>query len=261
MGSPLHIALGDSAVGCLRAACRSHAMPGSVFGIPDDLSHGPLDDGHARIDYMRACFRGYEDWSFDVSDAFLPWRGLIGRLDQDKPESTLIWSGDNVSEATFLAMACWWLRSRSERVQWVKMPGTEGRHHVATHEPAELAALFASRRELTGTERASLVEEFVRIRDATRLLRRWERGRIVGAPMNRYDALLMQCCTSHWTPAARVVGSAMGRCDEHNLMSDLFFSSRLQILIDAGHIETDGARNRMRTYVVRLATRPEHSDG
>ncbi len=38
-----------------------------------------------------------------------------------------------------------------------------------------------------------------------------------------------------------------------DLMSDLFFSSRLQILIDAGHIETDGRRNRLREYAVRLA--------
>ena len=44
----------------------------------------------------------------------------------------------------------------------------------------------------------------------------------------------------------------MGRCDPHNLMSDLFFSSRLQVLIDAGRIEADRVRNRMRDYAVRL---------
>ncbi len=43
MRNPLHIALGDSAAGCLRAACRSHGMPGTVRSIPDDLSHGPYD--------------------------------------------------------------------------------------------------------------------------------------------------------------------------------------------------------------------------
>jgi hypothetical protein len=104
-------------------------MPGAVLGIPDDLSHGPLDDGRARIDYMRACFRGYDDWYLDVTDACAPWRALI---------------------------------------------------------------------------------------------------------------------------AVRIVGTAMGRCGEHNPMSDLFFSSRLQFLIDAGRVEADGPRHRLREYAVRL---------
>jgi hypothetical protein len=36
-------------------------------------------------------------------------------------------------------------------------------------------------------------------------------------------------------------------------MSDLFFSSRLRILIDAGHIEADAVRTRRREYAVRMA--------
>jgi hypothetical protein len=36
-------------------------------------------------------------------------------------------------------------------------------------------------------------------------------------------------------------------------MSDLFFSSRLQVLIDAGRIEADGPLYRLREYAVRLA--------
>ena len=253
MRSPHHIALGESSEGCLRAACRSHRMPGIALGIPDDLSHGPLGDGRARIDYMRACYRGYDDWSLDVTDAFAPWRSMIERLDRDRPEAISIWSGDNVSEAIFLAMACWWLKGRSEQLLRVMIPETDTRRHVAVHSPAELADLYPSARALTDTERADLAEDFVRIRRETGLLRRWEDGRILGVPMDRYDPLLLECCTIRWTPAARVVGTAMSRCDGHNLMSDLFFSSRLQVLIDAGRIEADGSRDRLREYAVRLA--------
>ena len=49
-------------------------------------------------------------------------------------------------------------------------------------------------------------------------------------------------------------GTAMGRCGERNAMSDLFFNSRLQVLIDAGRIEADGRRDRLREYSVRLAS-------
>jgi hypothetical protein len=54
MGEPLHIALGESAEACLHAACRAHGMPGTALSIPDDLSHGPLDDGRARHRFRAA---------------------------------------------------------------------------------------------------------------------------------------------------------------------------------------------------------------
>jgi len=207
MRNPLHIALGDSSEGCLRAACRAHGLPGTALGIPDDLSHGPLDDGRARIDYMRDCFRGYDDWYLDVTDAFAPWRTTIARIDEARVDAVVIWSGDSASEATFLTMACWWLGNRSERVLRVAIPGTDGRHSVAIHKPAELADLFASARELTDTERAVLAADFLRIRGETGLLRRWEEGRVLGVSIDRYDPLLLECCTTRWTPAARVVGT------------------------------------------------------
>ena len=39
-----------------------------------------------------------------------------------------------------------------------------------------------------------------------------------------------------------------------NLLNDLFLSSRLQALLDAGLIEADGLRTTMRDYSVRLGT-------
>jgi len=249
----LHLALGDSAAGCLREACRNHGLPGAAQGIQDDLSHGPLDDGQKRIDYMRACFRGYDDLYLDLDDAFVPWRNLLAHIDEEGIEGVIIWCGDNVSEATFLAMACWWLTDYSGPLLPVTMPGADGRHHVAAHTPAELAGLFACARELTNTERATLAGEFLRIRNETGLLRRWEEGRITGIPRDRYDQLLLASCTISWTPALRVIGNAMARCNQHNLLSDLFFSSRLQSLVEDGRVEADGDRSRMRDYAVRLA--------
>lgn len=247
----LHLALGDHAAGGLRAACQTHGMPGGVHTIPDDLSHGPLTDGRARLDYMRACFRGYDDWTSAAADAFAPWLELTRLLDEGRPGPILVWSGDNVSEASFLAMACWWLAGRPAPLLHVPIPPIDGRRHVATWTPAELAGLFADRRQLSGEERVRLAESFADIRDHTGLLRRWEDGRIIGVPTDRYDPLLLESCPPAWTPAGRVVGAAMGRCDPPNLMSDLFFASRLQVLIEAGRIESEGPRFRLRDYIVR----------
>ena len=252
ISEPLHLALGDSAAGCLRVACRTHGLAGTELSIPDDLSHGPLDDGYARIDYMRACYRGYDDWAFDVTDASAPWRNVIEWLEREKPGAVVIWSGDNVSESTFLAMACWQLRHWPEPVLSVKIPERDNPPYVAIHKPAELADLYSTAHELADSERVVLSEDFERIRSETGLLRRRENGRIIGVPVGHYDCYLLESCTPAWTPAPRVVGAAMARCDTRNLLSDLFFASRLQILIDAGHIEADAMRTRLRDYAVRL---------
>jgi hypothetical protein len=249
----LHLALGDSAAGSLRAACRSHGLPGTAHSIPDDLSHGPLDDGRARIRHMRACYGGYDDWTVDATDAFAPWRMLIERVEREEPEAVVLWSGDNVSETTFIAFACWQLRHRPESVLRVAMPEGDDPPYVALQPPAELAKLYSTRRKLADSERATLAADFERIRSRTGLLRRLEHGRIIGIPVDQYDRLLLESCAAEWIKAPRVVGSAMARCDRRNLMSDLFMSSRLQVLIEAGLVEAGTARTRLRDYAVRLA--------
>ena len=248
----VHLALGDSAAGCVRAALQTLSAPGTVFVIPDDLSHGPLENGDTRSDYLRACLRGYDDGSLPVTDACASWHALSERLAQQPSESILIWSGDNVSEMTFLAMACWWLDGRAERVLCVAIPETDACRYVAAHSPEELASLLPFARELSAQRRTHLARDFLRIRRETGSLRRWHQGRILGAPIERYDPLLLACCPTTWTPAGRLIGAAMSRCDGHNLMSDLFFSSRLQLLIDAGQIEADGPRTRLHEFAVRL---------
>jgi hypothetical protein len=80
-----------------------------------------------------------------------------------------------------------------------------------------------------------------------------EDGRIIGVAVDHYDGFLLMSCGSVWIPAARVVGAAMACCGPHNLMSDLFFASRLQSLIDAGSIQANAARTRLGEYAVQLA--------
>jgi len=101
---------------CLRVACESLGLPGRVFGIPDDLSHGPLGDGALRLDYMRECFRGYDDRPPDGPDAFASWDDLALLVDRDRPDPVAVWAGESASDATFLAMACWRLPSTVEAV-------------------------------------------------------------------------------------------------------------------------------------------------
>ena len=165
----------------------------------------------------------------------------------------VIWTGENVSEATFLAMACDRLAGRPEPIAHVTVPGKHGRNYVAVHAPEELRAFYGSWRVLSDAERSGLAQDFARIREETGLLRRLQDGHLIGIPMDYYDGLLLEACSNVWTLAARIMGIAMGHCDAANSMSDLFFSSRLQALIAAGEIQADGPQSSINTYSIRCA--------
>lgn len=251
MTGPLHLTQGDHAAALLREASGVHALAGTVFPIPEDLSHGPLDDGVGRLAYFRACCAGFANWMSPHTDAFTPWLDLLARLDQMPVTEIVIWAGDNASEATFLAMACAWLQARPEILSRASPPPSA---YTGQCTPAQLASLHRTRVRLDQPMRQSLAEDFVRLRAENAPIRRWENGRVIGVPIDRYDDLLLHACPTAWTPAARLVGTAMAACDPANLMSDLFFSSRLQALMIAGRIAHDKPRTTLSGYSVRLVS-------
>ena len=224
-GNSIHLVLGDSAAGCVRAAGASFSMPGAVFGFSGELAHGPLD----------------------AEALCSPWRALVARLDLEQPEAVIVWGGNNVGDVIFVAMACDRLAGRPESLLSVRVPEIDGRPFVAMHSPAQIASLYATRRPLSVAERLSLAQEFARIRDSCGPLRRLEQGRVVGVPLDYYDPLLLAACTADWQAPGAVVGTAMGRCDAPNLIGDRFFSERLGFLIDAGCIEANAQRTALRS--------------
>ena len=254
--TPVHVVLGEAAEGSLRVACASLGLPGRVFGIVDDLSHGPLGDGALRLAYMRESFRGYDDWPPDRPDPFAPWEDLARLVGRDRPDAVALWAGESASDATFLAMACSQLASSVEALLHVAGPEQDWRGGLGAYAPAELLPLWDGRRPLSGRERQGLAREFERLRDGSGTLRRLEEGVVSGIPLDRYDGLLLDACPVEFTPAPRVVGAAMGSCDARNPLGDLFLACRLRHLVDSGEVEAEGPLERLRDYAVRRRARP-----
>jgi hypothetical protein len=100
-----------------------------------------------------------------------------------------------------------------------------------------------------------LARDFKRIRDTCGPVRRLEGGRIVAAPEDCFDYLLLSACRKDWQRATFIVGQAMAGCDRRNLMGDAFFAGRLRTLVEAGCIEATGPQVAFRDCAVRLPTR------
>ena len=250
--SYLHLVLGGSAGGCVRAAVANYSLTGRVHVIDDDLSHGPLNDKQARAAYFRALYQNYGQLPEDPAPSLADFDSLSVLLAQDLAPEVCIWAGENASEKTFLGMACYSLRDFRGPVTRVGKTGLKSLPYIGPQTPALLASLFDQREAVDSMTKAALSSDFLHQRDSGATLRKWEAGKIADVPADYYDSLLLACCSKDWVSAARVVGTAMGRCDENNLLNDVFLSDRLQHLIAKGAVEASGPQASLRDYDVRL---------
>ncbi|AXI43158.1 DUF3658 domain-containing protein [Sulfitobacter sp. SK011] len=248
----LHLVLGGSAGGCVRAAVVTYGLTGRVHVFDDDLSHGPLNDKQARAAYFRTLYQNYGQLPEDPVPSLADFDSLPVHLGQDISPEVCIWVGENASERTFMEMACHQLGYFKGTVTRVGKTGLKSLPYIGAQTPALLASLFDQRDAIDSMTRAALSSDFLRLRDSGATLRKWEAGKIVDVSEDYYDGLLLACCATNWFCAARVVGTAMGRGDEHNLLSDVFLSGRLQRLIATGLIEASGPQTSLRDYSVRL---------
>ena len=248
----IHLVLGGSAGGCVRAAVVNYGLTGRVHVFDDDLSHGPLNNKQARAAYLRALYQNYGQLPEDPVPSSADFESLSIHLAQDLTPEICIWAGENASERTFLGMACHSLRDFKGTVTRVGASGLRAPPYIAAQTPAFLKSLFDQREEIDPVARSAFSESFLHLRDDGATLRKWEAGKIVDVSEDYYDSLLLTCCQKEWVSAARVVGTAMGRGDEHNLLGDVFLSGRLQHLIAEGLIEASGPQTSLRDYDVRL---------
>jgi hypothetical protein len=242
-----NLVLGYCGAGIMRLAARHHGLVGDVHVIPDDLGHGPLDDGVARLAYMRRCFAGCADWTRSETDAFASWHELTAGVEA-VPRDLVVWRGENVSETVLLAMACWWLRNARCRLLVAELP--DGRH-IGTFSADDLSRLQASRRALHAAEIDALATRYERLRAGGGIRRKWAGDTVVDVPASAFDHLLLSATDATFAPAVRVIAEAMTAADPRDGLSDIFLCSRLLALIAQGLVEADRPPRLMRDYAVR----------
>lgn len=250
---PLHVVLGNSGTGCVRAACESFGMPGSVFGFSDDLTHGPLSDQDARLTYLR----GFAAWpGEEVTESrefFSEWKAFHECLRALHPDAVIVWHSANLADAIFVALACHQLDPWPGRLMHARLPGVDARPFVAMHSPPQIAQFFAAHQAISIRDSRAFVQNFERIRDTCGPLRWLQHGQVIGVAMDHVDPLLLAACSPDWLAAMRVVGEAMRHGDGPNLLSDRFFIGRLGSLIKQGRVEVNGPPGRLRQCAVKLA--------
>lgn len=77
------------------------------------------------------------------------------------------------------------------------------------------------------------------------------------ADLELIDQTLLAECTSSWRKLARIVGAALGTLQERMPgVPDTYYAQRVALLVEAGHLESQGNLQYMRFSEVRLPSGP-----
>lgn len=152
----------------------------------------------------------------------------------------MLWNSGNASDHVLLRMVCHVLQGTRATLWQIRVPAFEGGYEaVAAHPPEALAGFAPDAAPLPHETVAQLAADYLTIAARPEPLRQCDRdGTLRYRPIDWHDPLVLACCPPVWTPANRVVGLAMSRCDPRQVMGDYFFAARLRALIQAGRVAT-----------------------
>ncbi len=272
----VHIAFGDSFAGSLKIAIKQLGIEDTnkMIIFHDQFSIGPLWRLHetAGRAYRAEWFRDRINHENDDDDFDTCYQTIIEQIDLiPAGASIVIWSGNNAHEQAGLRYAVYLLRNRRNHIfTFNAAEACERRFNTpdrlinyvhAGEIPLEKLLKVFGEIENSGPlsfdTRKLLEEEWVSLANHHSVLRIWDGERILNVDENYYDSYLLKTIerlhtdrSNHdFIKAARVIGEALGHCDQY--VGDSYFEYRLRQLIYNQSLEIKGVPRAMRYYSVR----------
>lgn len=273
----VHIVFGDSPAGSLKIAIKQLGLADTnkIIVFREQFSIGPLWQLHEEAGkaYRAEWFRDHISIEVDVDDYdFVYDQKITEQINCIPAEATIVvWSGNNAHDQAGLRYALYLLRDKPNRVVLFNAAAaceatfnTADRYinylHAGEISPEKLQAVF---REIDDIEaitfetRQLLEHEWLTLANHRDVLRIWDGERIQNVDEHYYDAYLLETVDklhASWQnrdfiKAARVIGEALGYCDQY--VGDLYFEYRLRELIYSGALAIKGVPRAMRYYSVR----------
>ena len=254
----LHVAPSDSAGGSLREALRLAGHQQEVLSFPDDLSHGPIAWGTSR---ERAA------WWWHIHDSRLEDDLEAFWLRLETPNRRLVvWFGrHSASELAFFLALADRLGDRSydivdvTHLQWtlLRPDGTSGVARpagaVGIVPTDQLAPQIDTARPISPREASDAARLWQHLRTQNAPLRVVTPTGLASAPIDHFDASILQQAAPEWRSAAYVVGSTMAHnCEPYMQVGEVMLLARLVALIEERKLLADGDPWDMRACRVRL---------
>lgn len=238
-GKRIHLVSGAAAGGLLEDACRSYGLGGDVFAIDDYLDVGPLGSADARQEWWKPIWDMYlTGLSNEMPNVEDQWQAALSAVDAAR--DVIVWTSDSANDQTFLRLAATKLSAFTGRLRLVHVPMWKGMAGVSSFYPDRLAALGRRSATFDGTMLSSLAREYEeRLRETEGVRFQTDAGLTVRA-YSAFDQELLDACPAEPVNPARIVGTAMSRCDGRNWAPDMFLRWRLRCLVESGAITATG---------------------
>ncbi|AZK47923.1 DUF1835 domain-containing protein [Paenibacillus lentus] len=272
----VHIAFGDSFSGSIRQALKAlgWADTHKMITFGENYAIGPLRD----LDALEGR-KARSDWFRDnITDAYIDYtefeeeyNELLNKLEHiPKQAKVIVWTGNSVIEQVGMRHALYLLRGSSNTIavydtceickELYRHKETTIVYMYSKEIPSDrLQEVFLRVDDCSNpsTDINRLAEEWKAITEQGEVLRIWREDAVIGVPDDYYDQYLLEKLDKISPPvegngfikAARVIGEALGYCDQY--IGDSYFEYRLRELIYKGVLEIKGVPAAMRYYSVR----------
>jgi len=272
----VHIVFGDSVAGSLKYVIRQLGIENTnkMISFRDQFTIGPLWRFHEEVGkaHRAEWLKDHINNEVDDDDYDTYHQRILEQIDHIPAEASIvIWSGNNAHEQIGLRYALYLLRNKQNDIfVFNAMEACERRFnpsdqhfkylHTGEIPPEKLQKVFGEieNNRLIDSETKKLLEhEWVSLANHHHVLRIWDGEKIQNVDENYFDSYLLKTIEKlhadrsnrDFIKAARVIGEALGNCDQHVI--DIYLEYRLRELIYNQSLEIKGVPRSMRSYSVR----------
>ncbi|MFM0338636.1 DUF1835 domain-containing protein [Paraburkholderia fungorum] len=266
--STIHLTNGDVAAESLRTALHEAGRDDRVHALRDDLAVGPLrgvdDTPEARAGFWD---RVSPDTKRDFLREFRDQAAALQKIARDEA-NLVVWHGESASDQLMLRRVCYHLRNSPQRLNEVRLsirdltdPGAWAHSRkdratsVGMFAPAALEARLPDAAPISVLRISRLALEWQEVKHANGETRRWRDNMFTSGSFADLDALILECVTEEWQPAARVAAELM-TAELWFLVSDSIVLWRMRELAATRRIKLRGDANAWRTLELCAALAP-----
>ena len=237
-----HVGFARSTAASLRQQHTKLGAVPKVRCLHDNLSMGPLFNSPDRVSWFTEMFGDH------------PWREEI-------EQRNVFWN-----EVTSIVGECcvWFSRKSSSDycgyLEWASHPPSIGHQVVDAEMPIGLIGplsqwleYFAQAKQADEGQQSVDAQTWGRLTVENAPVRKIENGKVVSAPSDCFDDLLLAKAIPGWKSAALMVGEVLANdFEDIHQTGDLLLVNRLWALVDAGKLDWQGDETSIRSVQMRI---------
>lgn len=251
----IHIAFGDSAAGCLRAALNLGLSGQSVVVSRDDFTQGPISqcledrELNQRIEYWSTLetFHAFPDVESHYNSTLRSIQSI------EEKSKLVLWIGNSAHDKIAAAWILSYLRLKDLEWYLVDLETIEKLLEIelvnlAILSPQQVVDLFSHLSPLSIQQELEYLQLWERVANENMPYRILENDRIISVDENYFDTFILSHLTKKEQYLGKLIGTIMG--DSEHRLSDVTIESRLLALQKQKKIKIQS--NLANTYLSRV---------